>query len=113
MNDKTADREMLAVSGFVVVKAQPAGHTVQRLPGEAAQRRRRAEGVAALPPRLVAQLGNAHPRLIGRDCRAAQVVGRQPAHRAIDSQRNPLTAGLVVLRNRRAAAADGCKCNDL
>jgi hypothetical protein len=35
VNDETADRELLAVSGFVVVKAQPPGHTIQRLPGVA------------------------------------------------------------------------------
>lgn len=42
MNDKTADREQRAVSGFMVVKAQPAGRAVQRLPGEAPLRLRRA-----------------------------------------------------------------------
>jgi len=38
VNDETADRELLAVSGFVVVKAQPTRQTIQRLPGEAALR---------------------------------------------------------------------------
>jgi len=34
------------------------------------------------------------------------VIGRQPAHRAVDSQRNELTAGQVVLRDRRGRAAE-------
>jgi len=51
-------------------------------------------------------------------CRAAQacperrlqvacrrVIRRQPAHHPVDSERNPLTAGQVVLRDRRTAAA--------
>ena len=33
------------------------------------------------------------------------MIGRQPAHHPVDPQRNALTAGLVVLRDRRAAAA--------
>ena len=76
-----------------VVEIQPAGHTIQRLSGEAPLRRRRAKAVAALAPRLVANLRDARARLIGRHRRAAEVIGRQPAHRAVDPQRNPLTAG--------------------
>ena len=37
--------------------------------------------------------------------RAAQVICRQPAHDPVDPQRNPLTASLVILRDRRACAA--------
>ena len=33
------------------------------------------------------------------------MIGRQPAHHPVDPQRNPLTASLVVLRDRRTASA--------
>jgi len=35
-----------------------------------------------------------------------RVIRRQPAHHPVDPQRNPLTADLVVLRDRRARAAE-------
>ena len=67
MNDKTADRERLAVSGFVVVKAQPADDIGQHLPGEAPRRRRRAEAVAALTPWPEAQFRDPRADLVGDD----------------------------------------------
>ena len=54
----------VVVSG--VVEIQPARHLVQHLPGEAALRRRRAEGVAALAPRLVANLRQPAAGLVDR-----------------------------------------------
>ena len=88
-----------------VVEIQPARHVVQHLPGEAALRRRRTEGNATtLAPRLVANLRQPAAGLADCQRRAAEMIGRQPAHHPVDPQRDALTAGLVVLRDRRAAA---------
>ena len=61
--------------------------------------------VTAVEPRLVpsTSLRAGPERRLQVACR--RVICRQPAHHTVDPQHNPLTARLVILRDRRARAA--------